>query len=223
MEHLWGDTPITREQAESFAKIIPFSPQEQATIAHNLFSIPLIVRSRGIFFDGLSRILIEAKGEPFTKELLQKAGFPKRIITFRSYFHRDFYKLYYLSAPLLHPNLSAQESVRRVALTFYPMFRSSFIGKTMSALMGNNPRTMLPLLAKAYNISVEGNSHAMSFVGEREAEWSCTVEPNEWYADTFTGILSGAISSHDATQIQITVKDRAPAGELSRYVFRIIW
>ena len=49
-------------------------------------------------------------------------------------------------------------------------------GKTMSALMGDKPRTILPLLAKAYNLSTEGNLHEAELTGEREVTWRCVAE-----------------------------------------------
>lgn len=217
----WGDGKITVAQANEFAKAVTPMRGDQEIVARNLLTFPSTVKSRGIFFEGLSRVVAEAQGPTAMAGLLAKAGISTKTTAFRSYPHREFYKLYYLTARLLYPAMPLSTGLRNVARTFFPIFKNSLVGRTMSALMGDRPQTILPLLARAYNVSVEGNDHQAEIAGERTLVWRCDVEPVEWYIDTFTGIVEGAMPSD--VRVKIAVEERGTAGELARYRFRIDW
>jgi uncharacterized protein (TIGR02265 family) len=218
---VWGESKITVAQANEFAKSVTPQRADQDAVARNLLLFPPSIKVRGIFFEGLSRIVGEAQGPNAMAGLLARAGIVGRTTAFRAYPHRDFYKLYYLAARLLHPLAPLHEGLRNTARTFFPIFKSSLLGRTMSALMGDRPTTILPLLARAYNVSVEGNAHEAEVAGERALVWRCDVEPVEWFTDTFQGIVEGAMPAD--VSVRLRVEERGTAGLLARYRFRIEW
>jgi uncharacterized protein (TIGR02265 family) len=217
----WGDSKITTAQATEFAKTVTPMRGDQEIVAHNLMTFPPLVKVRGIFFEGLSRVVGESQGPTAMAGLLAKAGITTKTTAFRAYPHRDFYKLYYLAARLLYPATPLSTGLRNTARTFFPIFKNSLVGRTMSALMGDRPQTILPLLARAYNVSVEGNDHQAEAAGDRALSWRCDVEPVEWYVDTFTGIVEGSMPAD--VKVRIAVEERTTAGQLARYRFRIEW
>jgi len=216
-----SDGKISIAAANDFAQQLTARRDDQQMVARNLLLFPPGIMVRGIFFEGLSRIVAETHGPSAMAELLARAGIGAKTTAFRSYPHRDFYKLYYLSACLLHPRAPMAEALRLVARTFFPIFKSSLLGRTMSALMGERPATLLPLLARAYNLSVEGNEHHAELAGERALLWRCEVEPVEWYTETFSGIVEGAIPP-DLT-VNVNVEERSAQAGRARYHFRITW
>jgi uncharacterized protein (TIGR02265 family) len=218
---VWGHEKIQLSQATEFAQKVTPVPDEQNTVARNLATFPPQIRVRGLFFEGLARVVGEVQGPMAISTLARRAGMPDKTTAFRSYPHRDFYRLYYLTARLLQPSAPLPEGLRLTARTFFPIFKNSLLGRTMSALMGDDPSTLLPLLARAYNLSVEGNDHRTSSEGERELVWRCEVEPVEWYASTFTGIIEGAMPS--GCTARVVVEERAKLPGRARYRFRINW
>lgn len=220
-EVAWGNNPITLAQASEFAAKVTGARGDQDTIAQNLTRIPPAWMVRGVFFEGLARLIAQARSEQASTELFQRASLPHRTTSFKHYPLRDFYKLYYLATRLLHPTMPLGPSMCEVAKTFFPIFRSSTLGKTMNALMGDKPRTILPLLAKAYNLSAGGPTHEAELTGEREVTWRCTVEAVEWYVDTFTGIVAGAMPPGTESALRIEVAEKAASGAAVRYRFVI--
>ncbi|MEP7125489.1 MAG: DUF2378 family protein [Byssovorax sp.] len=219
----WGSKAIPLKLAEVFAARVTSVLSDQATIAKNLVGISPEQQVRGIFFEGIARIVRQAKGEVALANLQRSAGIPDHIIAFRHYPHRDFYKLYYLTARMLYPAETIARSLRLTARTFFPIFRDSLLGKTMNALMGDKPRTILPLLAKAYNLSVAGNEHTSDLVGEREIAWVCRVEPVEWYEQTFAGIIEGTVPEGDPTILRVRTVSKSLRGGGVDYRFEITW
>jgi uncharacterized protein (TIGR02265 family) len=217
----WGESKITVAQANEFAKSVTPVRADQEAVARNLLLFPPTIRVRGIFFEGVSRIVAGSQGPDGMAGLVARAGIAAKTTAFRAYPHRDFYKLYYLAARLLYPTAPLAEGLHSTARTFFPIFKSSMLGRTMSALMGDRPTTILPLLARAYNVSVEGNDHKAELVGKSTLEWRCEVEPVEWYTDTFRGIVEGSMPTD--VKVRITVEERGTAGSLARYRFRIDW
>jgi len=220
--NVWSDSKITVAQANEFARAITPVIADRETVAHNLVVFPPAIKVRGIFFEGLSRVIADSQGPEAMAGLLAQAGTAPKTTAFRAYPHRDFYKLYYLAARLLFPTKKLAEALRLTARTFFPIFKSSLLGRTMSALMGDRPTTLLPLLARAYNLSVEGNNHEAERAGERAFLWRCDVEPVDWYADTFTGIVEGSMPADFPAKITVEERTLAPGG-LARYRFRIDW
>jgi uncharacterized protein (TIGR02265 family) len=217
----WGNDKIDLAQATAFAKLVTSSLAEQAEIARNLATFPAEIRVRGLFFEGLARVVEKLQGPTAMATLSERAGVPLKTTAFRSYPHRDFYRVYYLAARLLHPAAPLSESLRLVARTFFPIFQTSLLGRTMSALMGDQPNKLLPLLSRAYNLSVEGNQHEAALCGPRELVWTCEVEPVEWYTATFTGIIEGAMPPGTTARVVVEECARSPGG--MRYRFRITW
>jgi uncharacterized protein (TIGR02265 family) len=217
----WGDDKIDLAQATAFAKLVTSNPAEQADVARNLATFPAEIRVRGLFFEGLARVVELRQGSAAMATLAERAGVPLKTTAFRSYPHRDFYRAYYLAARLLHPSLPLSESLRLVARTFFPIFQTSLLGRTMSALMGDQPTKLLPLLGRAYNLSVEGNHHEASLCGARELLWTCEVEPVEWYTATLTGIIEGAMPAGTTTRVAVEERAKSPRG--ARYRFRVTW
>ncbi|HEX9103928.1 MAG TPA: DUF2378 family protein [Polyangia bacterium] len=217
----WGDSKITVAQANEFARSVTPVRADQEAVARNLLLFPPAIKVRGIFFEGVSRIVADSQGPDAMAGLVARAGIAAKTTAFRAYPHRDFYKLYYLAARLLHPTAPLAEAIRLTARTFFPIFKSSMLGRTMSALMGDRPTTILPLLARAYNVSVEGNDHQAELAGPKTLSWRCDVEPVEWYTETFMGIVEGAMPPD--VQVRFAVEERGTAGILARYRFRIDW
>lgn len=221
-ETAWGEQKITPAQAAEFAREVTPVRADQEVIARNLAGFPTHLKVRGVFFEGLARVVGAAKGPTAMAGLLQRAGVSDKTTAFRSYPQRDFYKLYYLAARLLYPTAPMVESARLVSRTFFPIFRSSLLGRTMSALMGDRPATILPLLARAYNLSAEGNEHDAELAGQRAALWRAQSEAVEWFEATFGGIIEGAMPADVTARIRL--EERAPAAPgMARYRFRIEW
>lgn len=219
----WGSRAITLTQAQEFALRVTSVSSEQATIAKNLAAMPPEIQVRGVFFEGLARAVQQARSDTAALQLQRKAGIPAHSIAFRHYAHRDFYKLYYLTARLLYPAEKLAAALRITSRTFFPTFRNSLLGKTMGALMGERPTTILPLLSRAYNLSVAGNEHTSELVGEREVNWKCRVEPVEWYDQTFAGIIEGTVVDGESPLPRVRMLSKALRGGAGEYQFQITW
>jgi uncharacterized protein (TIGR02265 family) len=218
----WGNRVITLAQAQEFAARVTSVTADQATIARNLSAMSPEIQVRGVFFEGLTRLIQQSRSDAVATQLQRKAGMPAHVIAFRHYAHRDFYKFYYLAARLLHPSEKLATALRITSRTFFPTFRNSLLGKTMGALMGETSRTILPLLSRAYNLSVAGNEHTVEIVSEREIAWKCRVEPVEWYDQTFAGIIEGTAAKGEALP-QVRMLSKALRGGASEYQFQISW
>ncbi len=239
-----GETAGLSEESVFAAKVTS-SPREQALVAQNLAGFPSEVLVRGVFFVGLAEVIAKSKGPAALAEIQRTAGTPPHVLPFRQYPHRDFYKLYYVAARALHPSMPLPGALRLVARQFFPIFRASLLGKTMGALMGSEPGTLLPLLPKAYSLSVAGNHHTAEVVGERALVWRARAEAIAWYEETFQGIIEGTApaspppdaaarpsswlrrSEPDAAggPVNLCVKpvSKAVDGKLADYVFQITW
>jgi uncharacterized protein (TIGR02265 family) len=219
---VWGTRPISGAQAAAFAQSMPIASEDRARVTRNLACYPPDMAVRGLFFEGIFRIVDQRLGSVALGQIRRAAGLGEHIVPFRQYPHRDFYKLYYLTVSRLHAGTPFDAGLRRVAQTFFPIFRSSLLGRTMSALMGDEPRTILPLLSKAYNLSVSGNTHTSRMTGERELTWQCRVEPVEWYEHTFTGIIEGTMTPEQRRSLVIDTRTKAvgPAGASYEFVIR---
>jgi uncharacterized protein (TIGR02265 family) len=204
-----------------FAERVTRVAADREAVERNLLAFPPSIEVRGLFFNGLARLVEEARGAGAVAVLRQHGGVQGKTTAFHWYPHRDFYKSYYLAASLLYPRLSMAGGLRQIARSFFPIFKASLLGGTMSALMGDRPFTILPLLARAYNISVKGNEHETAVDGERALVWRCVVEPVDWYPETFGGIVEGAMP--DAFRARVSVEEHAADASSARYCFRISW
>ncbi len=224
MSLAWGEGPITRAQAEAYAHRVPgASATERATIAEDLAAFPIEARVRGVFFEGLSRVVTKDARGPSMKDLFAISGVSPRKLAFSLYPLRDLYRMYFLAARSLHGRSSLAESLESMAHSFYPIFRQSMLGKTMSIFIGSDPKTLLARLADAYNLSVPWNEHTVASSGDREMTWRCKVEPSTYYRSIFTGIVSGAASSHDVVSVSIEEVSASLEGSVATHVFRISW
>lgn len=220
---VWGNRPITLGETTAFAQAAGLRPEDRAQVAKNLAAYPTNIEVRGLFFEGIFRLIEQRQGPSGLAQVRKAAGLPESVIPFRHYPHRDFYKLYYVTAARLHPGAPFGVALRRIAQTFFPIFRSSMLGRTMSALMGDEPKTILPLLSKAYNLSVNGNTHVSQMTGERELLWRCSVEPVEWYEQTFTGIIEGTMNEAQRSKLQVITRSRSKEPTMASYEFVITW
>ncbi len=224
MSLAWGEGPITRAQAEAYAHLVPgASATERATIAEDLAAFPLEARVRGVFFEGLSRVVTKDARGTSMKDLFATAGVSPRKLAFSLYPMRDLYRIYFLAARALDGRSSLADSLESTAHSFYPIFRQSMLGKTMSVFIGSDPKTLLARLADAYNLSVPWNEHTVASSGDREMIWRCKVEPSTYYRSIFTGIVAGAATSHDVASVGIDELSSNVEGSVARHVFRISW
>jgi uncharacterized protein (TIGR02265 family) len=220
----WGLRAIDQSEVESFAAALPLSAADQRAIVATLFHFPSECQVRGMFFDGLVNVIKRQRDATLADQLMAHAGVRGRVIPFALLPHRDFYKLYFMAAPVLHPNVPLEQAMERIAETFYPVFRDSMVGRTLSAMMGKDPRRVLERLVDAYKMSVQDNEHAVRMSGEHAMIWECRVEPSPFYADTFRGIVSGTLKSHGVLGGRVETISRVADGpEHARWVFRISW
>ena len=202
-------------------KVTSWYPDQQA-ICQNLTRFPARIQSRGMYFQGLASLVQRHRPECLDT-LRREARLPEKPGTMRQYHHRDFYQCYYLTAALLHPNERLSVGVRLVSQTFFPIFRESLVGRTMSALMGGTPRTVLPITAEAYDYSAIGNRHKVEMAGPQRAIWRCEVEPVLWYSETFAGIIEGTLGERCGLKPTITVDSEEIKGDVGRHTFIITW
>jgi uncharacterized protein (TIGR02265 family) len=221
-------------QASAFAASVTSSPREQDLIAQNLVGFPPEVSVRGVFYLGLAEVIARAKGPSVLADLERKAEVPAHVVAFRQYPHRNWYRFYYVAAHAMHPGVPLPTAMRLVARGFFRIFRESLLGKTMAALMGTEPRTLMPLLPKAYNLTVVGNHHAVEVVGERAVVWRARAEAVAWYEETFAGIIEGTAPSGDASAswwhrppesgpMAVKAISKTIDGGFADYVFQITW
>lgn len=209
----WGRTRITAKEAETFSQAVDATLSEREAIRQTLLHFPSACMVRGMFFDGLVNVIRKLAGPTVTTELMAASGVRGRAIPFAFLPHRDFYKLYFMSARALYPDESLEAGLEHIAETFYPVFRDSMVGRTMSALTGNSPVRVVSRLVDAYSLSVQDNKHAAYQTGEREMRWDCRVEPSPLYAATFRGIITGTMQSHGIGTPSVTVLSHETDGE----------
>ena len=137
--------------------------------------------------------------------------------------HRDFYKLYFLASATLYPSRGLEHGFERIAEDFYPTFRQSMVGRTLSAFMGSDPIVVLDRLAQAYRVSIPWNEHEVAAEGSGRATWRCRVEPSELYPATFRGIIRGTMQSHGVEEPEVEVLDQRRDGDGLRWELGIRW
>src|SRR5690348_11654803 len=100
----WGESKITLAQANEFAQHVTSLAADRDIVARNLLVFPPEQKVRGLFFEGLARVVAESKGPAAMANLQAVAGLTQRTTAFRAYPQRDFYRLYYLASRLLYPS-----------------------------------------------------------------------------------------------------------------------
>jgi uncharacterized protein (TIGR02265 family) len=191
-----------------------------------------------VFYLGLAEVVARAKGQAVLADLERAADVPAHVVAFRQYPHRDWYRFYYVAAHAMHPGVPLPTAMRLVARGFFRIFRDSLLGKTMAALMGTEPKTLMPLLPKAYNLTVVGNHHAVEIVGERTVLWRARAEAVAWYEETFAGIIEGTTLAAapadgasaswwhrppEPTPMAVKTISKTIDGGFADYVFQITW
>jgi Na+/H+ antiporter len=210
-------------QLDAFASVLPASDDERLRVARALERFPDSIRVRGLFFEGLERIVALARGPEAWRGLAARAGIEPQRAVLDFFPHRDFYKVYLLAALELHPHAPLADGLYRVAQSFYPMFKQSLIGRAMSTLIGDNGGRLIRVLPDAYAHSVHGNEHAVERVSEREYRWSCAVEPFDDYPSIFAGIVEGALRAQQATCAQVETLHAVLGASRHKFLFKITW
>jgi uncharacterized protein (TIGR02265 family) len=219
----WGESVIGIEQAAAFAQDLNLSDDELKRLARSLARFPPSIRVRGLFVEGLSRIVTRHGGRDAFVAMAARAGIDPDRPAFHFFLHRDFYKLYLLAARDRHPRQSLARSLYELAQSFYPMFRGSLLGNAMSLLIGKNASRLVRLLPEAYLHSVQGNEHKVEMVSEREYRWSCTVEPFDDYPSIFSGIIEGALRAHNAPLARVETIGSVLGVSSHKFLFKISW
>lgn len=220
----WGARDISRDEAEAFAEALRIQPDDRRRVAETLLIFPHACQVRGMFFDGLVNVIRAERDNAMATRLMERAGVKGRAIPFGFLPHRDFYKLYFVAADALYPGVPLDRAMERISETFYPVFRDSMVGRTLSALLGSDPQRVLERLVDAYNLSVQDNEHAVRAISPRSMLWDCRVEPSPFYASTFRGIVRGTMRSHGVPQPTIeTVSRLADGPQNVRWVFGVSW
>ncbi|MCA9640443.1 MAG: DUF2378 family protein [Polyangiaceae bacterium] len=219
----WGERVIDPAEAEAFAAQVEVTSRDRERIRRVLSEFPVACQVRGMFFQGLVDTIARSRTYEVAKELVKRGGVRTRFVPFSLMPHRDFYKLYFLASAVLYPGSPLETGFERIAEDFYPVFRSSMVGRTISAFIGSEPITVLERLAQAYRVSIPWNEHDVEAEGARGARWRCKVEPSDLYPATFRGIIRGTMQSHGVSEPTVDLVDSSRQGDAIRYVFAIQW
>jgi uncharacterized protein (TIGR02265 family) len=196
---------------------------ERLLVGRALDRFPSSIRVRGIFFEGLARVVTQRLGGEAWPSLCARAGVEPDRPVLDFFPHRDFYKVYLLAAIELYPHQPLTSSLYLLAQSFYPMFRASLIGRAMGALVGNNGGRLIRVLPEAYAHSVHGNEHRVERLGEREYRWSCTVEPFDYYPSIFAGIIEGGLRAQAAPLARVETIGSVLGVSHHKFMFKITW
>lgn len=219
----WGSSPITSADASRFAERVSVSPLDRERIRRTLADFPVACEVRGMFFQGLVDTIAKARGKEKAQALLREANVRTRFVPFTLMPHRDFYKLYFLASAALHPGRDLEHGFERIAEDFYPTFRASMVGRTLSAFIGDEPMTVLERLGQAYRLSIPWNEHNPVADGANAAVWKCKVEPSELYPATFRGIIRGTMRSHGVREPEVELVSKRSERDAFRYEFAVRW
>jgi uncharacterized protein (TIGR02265 family) len=178
---------------------------------------------RGLFFEGLSRVVTQRLGVDAWPELTARAGIAAVRPVLDFFPHRDFYKIYLLAAVEMYPEQTLPGALYLTAQSFYPMFQQSLIGRAMSALIGDNRGRLIRVLPEAYAHSVHGNEHHVDMISEREYRWSCTVEPFDYYPSIFAGIIEGSLRAQHAARAKVETIGSVLGASRHKFLFKITW
>jgi uncharacterized protein (TIGR02265 family) len=221
----WKGTTTGRDalqDAEAFAKELAVPDEEREKVVACLARFPAECKSRGMFFEGVLESVRQGQGAEEAKAVLASAGVAYRVQSFGQYPHRDFYKIFYRSARVLHPSLGLGGGLERIAEGFYPlMFARSLAGKTMALLMNNDPVTVLARFVDAYRIATTWNEHRFERGARGVHHWHCRVEPCAFYPRTFQGICRGMVKTVTGVDPEVSVEDVTLRSGEHRYVFAI--
>ena len=201
---------------------LALSPVEAQAIRVCLDTFPEACTSRGMFFEGVLDALARGRGKDEPAVAREKTGLGHRIQSFSLYPHRDFYKLFYYAARRLHPTLTVEQGLSRIAELFYPnMFAENLAGKTMAVFLGKDPVSVMSRLVDAYRIAAPGNEHAFEVRGKGPHRWTCKVEPCPFYPSIFRGISTGMLRSVTGCMPEIEVEEHKAGASCQRFVLSV--
>ena len=211
-------------EIEDFADVLHLKGNDRDRICTTLANFPPPCTSRGMFATGVLEAVARKCGQTVADEIRERAGYPANITSFFLYPHQNFYRLFYASAVAMYPNESMGVGMRRIAESFYPIFSETLVGRTMGALIGKTPETVLRRFVEAYKIATPWNEHVISAGTIADGVvWKCKVEPCHFYPDTFSGICTGMVRAVTGITPQFTVLSREPATDHQRLTFQIRW
>ncbi|GEM_PF-1911964 len=214
---------MTESEIIAFVHRLGLHGAEKEAIMAALLNFPVDCLSRGMFAKGVLKAAERPVGALEAELLQQRARYPKRIMGFQLYPHRDFYLVFYSVATTLYPDKTLAEGMRLLAESFYPIFASSLIGRTMSALIGKTPADVLSRFAEAYKIATPWCEHSITQVEPNRLLWHCTVEPCPHYTSTFAGICTGMVRTVTGITPEFETLSIEHAGDRQKFVFQISW
>jgi uncharacterized protein (TIGR02265 family) len=206
--------------ARSFAERQGFREPERSVVINTLTHFPDECQSRGLFFLGLMDQLHRARG-PQAHRLVEELGLPTRVQNFGFVQHRDFYKLFFTAARLLHPGRSLEAGMEAIAESFYPVFSTSLAGRTLAAMLSRDPSSVLSRFVDAYRIACPWNEHAFEPSPSGAHRWRCRVEPCDYYPRIIQGICRGMVRGVTGHEPSFLVLSRAVSPREHRYVFEV--
>lgn len=221
----WDRRAVSRDEALAFAQRVPsLTPEETSLVAQTMGDFPSDCQVRGLFFEGLGRVVGKSRGREGIDTLFALAGVPMRFTVFSNYPHRDFYKLYLVAAKQLFPTLALPQGLERTAQTFWPIFRDTMLGKTFFAMMSEDPMVVLSVHARAHAVVVQPNEHSVERTGEREARYLCRAERSPWYPSILRGIVAGGLEPFRLEGYRFEELSSVPDGPgYQRHEFRVRW
>ncbi len=174
-----------------------------------------------MFFGGVLAVVGLRPSE--RSAVLQELGIDAPRVPFGLYPHVGFYKLSFWAAARLYPNTSMADALHMLAASFYPIFKTSLVGRTMAPLMGERPQQILSRLVDAYRLCVPANTHTLEITGSEHAVWRCSVEPGHFYAQIFRGIVLGTMHSQGVELPEVTLRHQSLLDYGQSCEFDICW
>lgn len=210
------------DDAVAYAGKLNLTASDREKIVRCLGSFPAACKSRGMFFEGVLDAVKRMNGEAAARAVIEDADIKYRITNFGLFPHRDFYKIFYRAARLIHPRSSISDAMHQIAQSFYPaMFAESLAGKTMAVLLGKDPVQVLGRLVDAYKIAVPWNEHVCERSDRGTFVWRCKVEPCPFYARTLEGIATGMVETVTGRTPRFETIEHSVAESEQRFVFDV--
>lgn len=161
--------PARKSEIREFESRIDATP-EHATV-------------KGMYIQSFLRTL-ERKGLPHPNN--------QRYIVFKDYPLREYMRLLLDACPLLYPDHSIREALKRQGRLVYPTLVSSTVGKVIFAMAGSDWNAALPLASRGWEISLKPGSAKLLERTETSAILALRDVYN--FADSFqVGIMEGAM------------------------------
>lgn len=118
----------------------------------------------------------------------------KRYVTFKDYSLRDYMRMLLDACPVLYPECSIREALKRQGRLVYPTLLDSTVGKVIFAIAGRNWQMALPLASRGWEISLNPGSAKLLDVTPTSAVLALRDVYN--FADSYqVGIMEGAMET----------------------------